>query len=306
MSRWGAAARSDARRAKLERELVWVFGSPRTGTTWLLNLVCSHPRVMGIDEPGIGMHLAVYAPDALGVPAAGFAPEQLRVNDSRSADDDYFFAASYAPVWTQSVRTLILDRLSAQVDRAGNRGGGLVVIKEPNGSLGADVVMSALTTARLLWMVRDGRDVVDSQLDAAKKGSWLAHFGGGIDGDETERLRFLEERAYLWVARTRVVQQAYDTHPAELRHVVRYEDMRQDTLATLRGLYAWLGLEAPADLEDTVALRSFESLPADRTGTGQFARAATPGLWRTNLNDEEQRVVAEIMGETLVGLGYDV
>jgi len=305
MRRWRARTGPDARRAELEKRLVWVFGSPRTGTTWLLNLVCSHPDVMGIDEPGIGMHLALYAPEVLGAPPAGFAADQLRVNDSRAGDDDYFFAASYSDVWRTSVRSMLLDRLGAHVDRNG-RESDRVVIKEPNGSLGADVVMSALPTSRLLWMVRDGRDVVDSQLDAAKKGSWLSEFGGGIDGSADERLRFLEQRAFLWVARTRVVQRAYDSHPSALRHVVRYEEMRQDTLTALRSLYRWLDLAEPADLEEIVAKRAFEALPAERTGAGQFARAATPGLWRANLTEEEQRVVTDVMSETLQSLGYDV
>jgi len=259
---------------------------------------------MGIDEPGIGMHLALYAPEVLGAPPAGFAADQLRVNDSRAGDDDYFFAASYAGVWRQSLRAMLLDRLAAQVDRNGRRPR-VLVIKEPNGSLGADVVLSALPTSRLLWMVRDGRDVVDSQLDAAKKGSWLSEFGGGIDASADERLRFLEQRAFLWVARTRVVQRAYEAHSPALRHVVRYEEMRQDTLTTLRSLYRWLDLAEPSDLVETVAQQSFEALPAEHTGTGQFARAATPGLWRSNLTEDEQRVVTAVMGETLQALGYD-
>lgn len=293
------------RRSRLERRLVWVFGSPRTGTTWLLNLVCSHPDVLGIDEPGIGMHLALYAPGALGVPAAGFAADQLRVNDSRAADGDYFFAAAYADVWRASTRALIADRLAAQVDRAPGSAR-RVVIKEPNGSLGADIVMSALPRSRLLWMVRDGRDVVDSQLDAAQKGSWLSHFGGGLKGSAGERLSFIEEQAHLWVARTRVVKHAYESHDHALRHVVRYEQMREDTLATLRSLYEWLGLDEPGDLDEVVARRSFEALPSEHTGSGRFARAATPGLWRDNLTAEEQRLVNDIMGESLAGLGYDV
>lgn len=297
--------RAERRRAQLERRLVWVFGSPRTGTTWLLNLVCSHPDVVGIDEPGIGMHLALYAPGALGVPAAGFTADQLRVNDSRAGDDDYFFAADYADVWRACTRNLIADRLAAQVDRATRRPR-RVVIKEPNGSLGADIVMSALPASRLLWMIRDGRDVVDSQLDAAKKGSWLSHFGGGIEDGAIERLSFIEEQAHLWVARTRVVQRAFDAHEAALRQAVRYEEMRQDTLTTLRSLYRWLELDEPADLDEVVARRSFEALPAEHTGAGRFARAATPGLWRDNLTEDEQRLVNEVMGETLASLGYEV
>lgn len=292
-----------ARHADLERRLVWVFGSPRTGSTWLLNLACSHPDVLGIDEPGIGLHLALFAPEVLGVDAAGFDPGQLRVNDSRAGDEDYFFAEAYADVWRRSVRAMILDRIAAQLDRHGAKPA-LVVIKEPNGSLAADLIMAALPQSRLLWMLRDGRDVLDSQLDAAMKGSWLGQFGGGLEATPAERRRFLEERAHVWVARTRVVRATYEAHPTALRHCIRYEEMRLDTLAALRGLYDWLGLQPPTDIEDVVARRSFESMPPEATGPGRFARAATPGLWRTNLDTDEQTLVNDVMGEMLQRVGY--
>ena len=35
-------------------------------------------------------------------------------------------------------------------------------------------------------------------------------------------------------------------------------------------------------------------------------RAATPGLWRENLTEEEQSTMHEIMGSKLTELGYDV
>src|SRR3954462_1923375 len=103
-----------------------------------------------MDEPGIGMHLALTAPETLGVPASGFRPDQMRINDSRSGDDDYFFAARYTRVWLPSVRALLLERMSAQlVAQKGEIG--LLVIKEPNGSLGADIIMRTLPASRLLW-----------------------------------------------------------------------------------------------------------------------------------------------------------
>jgi hypothetical protein len=42
------------------------------------------------------------------------------------------------------------------------------------------------------------------------------------------------------------------------------------------------------------------------TGPAEFARAATPGLWRENLSPEEQRLAEEIMGPRLADLGYPV
>jgi hypothetical protein len=35
-------------------------------------------------------------------------------------------------------------------------------------------------------------------------------------------------------------------------------------------------------------------------------RAATPGLWRENLTEDEQRTMDEIMGAKLAELGYEV
>jgi hypothetical protein len=297
--RLGTARRRDG----VERRLVWVFGSPRTGTTWLLHLVGSHPSIAAMDEPGIGMHLALFTPEVLGVPATGFGPEQMRVNDSRAGDDAYFFAARFTDVWLPSVRALLLDRMTAQLSaQPGDRE--LLLIKEPNGSLGADIIMRALPSSRLLWVLRDGRDVIDSQLDAARKGSWLSHFGGGMEATPAERIRFVEDRAHLWVARTLAVQRAYDAHEPTLRHVVRYEDLLGDTEGDLRRVFAWLGLAPPDDVGDLVERLSFESVPEGDRGAGRFARAASPGLWRENLTADEQRVVTEIIGPTLESLGY--
>jgi hypothetical protein len=297
--RIGATRRRDG----VERRLVWVFGSPRTGTTWLLHLVGSHPGVAAMDEPGIGMHLALFAPEVLGVPAAGFRPDQMRVNDSRSSDDDYFFASRFTDVWLPSVRGLLLDRMAAQL-AAQDGDPRVLLVKEPNGSLGADIIMRALPSSRLLWVLRDGRDVIDSQLDAARTGSWLSHFGGGMDASPEERMRFVVDRAHLWVARTNAVRRAYDAHDPTLRLVVRYEDMLGDTESNLRRIFGWLGVAVPDDVSDLIERLSFESLPEQDRGSGRFARAASPGLWRENLTAQEQGAVTEIMAPSLASMGY--
>lgn len=287
----------------VEGRLVWMFGSPRTGTTWLLQLIRSHPAIATMDEPGIGMHLALFAPEALGVPASGFRPEQMRVNDSRSGDCDYFFAERYVDVWLPSVRALLVDRMAAQLSAHTGKPT-LLFVKEPNGSLGADVITRALPRSRLVWVQRDGRDVIDSQLDAAHKGSWLSHFGGGLEATPEERLRFVEQRAHLWVARTNAVKRAYDAHDPRLRLAVRYEDLLTDTEGNLRRIFGWLGVAAPNNIGDFVERLSFESLPEHDRGSGRFARAASPGLWRENLTDEEQRAVTKVLASTLESMGY--
>ena len=103
------------------------------------------------------------------------------------------------------------------------------------------------------------------------------------------------------------MERAYEAHPPELRITIRYEDLRADTLATLRPLVDWLGVQrSDEELEAAVAALAFEAYPAKAKGPTKALRAATPGLWRENLSDEEQLAVNEIMGETLERLGYEV
>jgi sulfotransferase family protein len=88
--------------------------------------------------------------------------------------------------------------------------------------------------------------------------------------------------------------------------LIRYEELLADTEAHVRRIVEWLGLPTPANLAEVVTATTFANLPAERTGPGQFARAASPGLWRERFNDSEQEMLARVMGEQLAILGYDV
>ena len=117
----------------------------------------------------------------------------------------------------------------------------------------------------------------------------------------------MRRHSRLWVNRTLAVQRAYDAHPPELRIAIRYEDLRSDTVGTLRPLVDWLGADrSDEELDAAVAALAFEAYPSRAKGPTKPLRAATPGLWRENMSDEEHRVMNEIMGETLERLGYDV
>jgi hypothetical protein len=102
-------------------------------------------------------------------------------------------------------------------------------------------------------------------------------------------------------------QRAFESLPEEQRLLVRYEEMLSDTPTQLRRIVDWLGLELKdKNLETIVKRQAFESAPKDRRGPGRPMRAATPGLWRENLTEDEQRTMDEIMGAKLAELGYEV
>jgi hypothetical protein len=277
----------------------------------LVNLLeKGHPRITGLDEPGIGYHLGLFVPDVMGAHPLGFEESGMLLPGSRANDPNYFFSSAYRHVWQPQLRRLILDRLLGQSrDVARKRGikAPITIIKEPAGSQVAEFIFSVLPASRLLFLVRDPRDVLDSTLDAVQGGSWLANlFGASGDLPAQARLDFLRGQAHRWLARTKAVQDAYDRLPANQRYRVRYEDLRANTTPELLSILRWLELDVDEDhVADVVERLSFEALPESARGKGKFARAATPGAWRDNLTPDEQDLIQEMLGDALAGLGYD-
>jgi hypothetical protein len=324
---------------ELEAKLVWIWGSPRSGSTWLLEMLC-HPLRMDprtevgfawrrgwtgtapalpVNEFQIAAHLApgIYGDSTGGGTVEAKDGEILPRTLNRVTDyfSSYAFSSAFADVWRPEARRMTLVRLYAVAERA--RAAGLqipsdlplLVIKEVNGSHGADLAMPLFPHSRLIFLVRDGRDVLDSLIDANGPGGWLSERQWGRGGFETaeERREFLRENARIWAARMNACTRAYEAHPPELRMKVRYEDLLANTPARLGELERWLGLPSgPRRTESIAAQHAFATVPEDGRGSGRLLRAATPGKWREGLTPEEQGIATRIMGGVLDEFGYEV
>jgi len=308
----------------LEAGLVWILGGPRTGSTWLLELLAYplapstdwpsgasrkpesgvRPRAVPINEPYLGMHLAPI------VTAGDHALSVFAAPDIRARDPSYFFDERWAPAWRPHLRRLVLERIAAQAGPARQEHGiesTLVVVKEPNGSEAAPLIASTLPRSRILFLLRDGRDVLDSLMDAASPGGWLAGGPAAAELSSAEgRTAFLRRNAALWVYRTRAVRRAVADHPPGLSMTVRYEELRSDPAAVLRAVESWLGLEHDETaLAEAVAATAFEAYPAEAKGPGKPLRLASPGRWRESMSADDQRAMLDVMGETLAEVGYE-
>jgi Sulfotransferase family len=295
-----ARARVGITARTLERRLTWMLGSPRSGTTWLASLLARSIDAVLIDEPLIGAHLAVQMSSVSSVPD----PADLMVHQASSRRRDYVFSDETAWVWRPRLRALLLDRFAAGIVDSGRRTRAPVVIKEPNGALAASMLLQILPRSRLLFVVRDGRDVVDSMIDGAS-GGWISETHG-VTLSRDDRHAFLERRAHHWVHTMQAVSASYASHREELRLRVRYEDLLEDPVWQLERIVRWLG--RPFDEETAtgaVTDLSFGNIPPGSRGPGLFARAATPGLWRSRFTDDEKQALHRIMGPTLAELGYD-
>jgi len=290
-----------------ERNLVWVLGSPRSGSTWLWAMISHEPGIKGINEPLIGWHLGPFMCDQPTVRAEDLDLSNFTLRRQQAGRDQSFFSESYRDVWLPGLRDLLDERLYAHVARSvGHRRARetLLVLKEPHGSQSADLIMAAQPRARLLFLLRDGRDVVDSELAANLEGSWVTTAFPAAGIAPGDRLEFVVQSAYKWLWRTEVVERAFADHPGP-KLLVRYEELRRDTGPQLARILEWLGRKPePAAIDALVARHAFESIPEAERGTGHFHRSATPGSWSKNLSPEEQEAVLAILGPKLTALGY--
>jgi len=297
---------SDPDLDRVEQRLVWVFGSPRTGSSWLMRMLRSVPGIAGVAESLLPDHL---------VPLAAASEDGEFFQTHRRADDpNYFFARRYLPELREDLRRLALRQLVRVASNAPgvepSRPREWIAIKEPGGSQAADTIFWLLPRGRMLFLLRDGRDVVDSHADAVfGEETWWAereHLRAGGNRARADRHAFLVRNARQWATRTKACLRAYETLPDERRLLVRYEDLVDDTAGELGVVLDWLGIEIDEQrIRAIVAKFAFESIDPSKRGPGKIYRAATPGLWRESFDDEEQQLLWEVMGETLEELGYE-
>jgi hypothetical protein len=293
--------------ATSEDRLVWIFGSSRSGSTWLLRMLSELDGAVAVDDPHLGHHLGVWRPIPLAWSASEHRPTLTTLLDLKRHKPGYLFSDRYRDAWAPALRGLIVSRFDAQAHEAladeRPTTEPLVVVKEP-GSHVADLLLELFPASRMIFLLRDGRDVVDSWLAAHRPGSWAVREGAFpvADGGREALIRW---QASVWAYRTEVVQRAYERHEPSRRIMVRYEALLREPAGELERICATLGMETARErLQDAANAHSYTSVPGSEKGVGKEIRAARPGGWRRNMSAAEQRAMYEVMGNKLSELGY--
>jgi hypothetical protein len=262
--------------------MIWIFGTGRTGSTWLAAMM-EEPEDHDVwFEPRVG---------------TVFDPQRFQ----RHGGKHFILASQYKDVWLRSIRNFILDGANARFPELD---GGYLAVKEPGGSVGAGLIMEALPESGMVLLIRDPRDVVASWLDATKKGGWQTRRRGegGRRAEslaETNPNAFVRRHADAYLHHVGSARRAYDAHGGR-KVVVRYEDLRADTLGTMKRMYGELGVPVDeARLAQAVEKHSWENIPDEEKGQGKFYRKATPQAWREDLTRHQVRTVERITAPLL-------
>src|SRR5918994_2555806 len=116
--------------------MVWIFGSGRSGSTWLRAMMGELDGVRVWEEPMVGRLFGEFY---------ARAPK----DNLRSAD--FVMGDPIKKGWISSIRTFVLDGARYSNPRLGEEE--YLVNKEPNGSVGDPLLMEALPESRMILLV---------------------------------------------------------------------------------------------------------------------------------------------------------
>lgn len=286
-----------------EDRLAWIFGSSRSGSTWLLRMLTDMSGVVGVDDPHLGHHLGVWRPIPLAWAACEEPPPLSTLLDLKREEPGYFFSERHRDAWWDPLRELIAARFDAQAadvldDPAATAAW---VVKEP-GSHAAPLLAELFPRSKVIFLLRDGRDVVDSWLDAYSEGSWAIP-GGAFPVSDRGRIPLIRWLAAVWAFRSRAVRGAYESRPPSARVMIRYEQLRGESEQWLARICEMLELEVER-VPEVVAQHRFERVPRAARGRRRAIRSARPGGWRANLSRREQAAIQAEIGDALAEFGY--
>ncbi|HVD45064.1 MAG TPA: sulfotransferase, partial [Rubrobacter sp.] len=136
--------------------MVWIFCTARSGSTWLRSMLDDLVDGEVWEEPKVGRL---------------FGEFYSRAKPTQLGRTNYVLGDPTREAWTGALRDFVLR--TAWASHPSVTPERYLIVKEPGGAVGAPLLMAALPESRMVLLVRDPRDFAASVLDATRKGGWM-------------------------------------------------------------------------------------------------------------------------------------
>jgi len=274
-----------------DRQLFFIVGCQKTGTTWLQKLLDAHPQALCKGEARF---------TAVLLPLLKQVAEQHNQNHKAKGDGDYQ-RDDLQDLFRAAVALLMARWLEGSDDPDAIR---CIGEKTPEHAMGLPIFDQSFPGCRVLHIVRDPRDVAVS--------GWFHNLRQKGDAFTQRFPTIGDYAAYVmqghYVPYITKAQQFGAEHP-ERYHELRYEALHTDPAATLAGVCNLLGLDADEGIiRGCLDAASFDKLAGGRDrGTedrGSFFRKGVVGDWQDHLDEPALNAIEQHAGALMRELGY--
>ena len=271
-----AAARNSDSRVRsggMEASPIVICGAPRSGTTYLTELINRHPEISVSNE----QRIFAWMHESLNV---------LTRQDRFVLGDREDFIEYLRRAYPDLIRGYY------QRKRPGVRYWG---DKNPHYAAGQnqgclESVWKLFPQARLILILRDGRDVVCSLLRKRHPdGSPWVDFEGAH---------------HAWTGHMDAGCSFGRSLPSSQYFELRYEDLIRDDLAMARRIFSFLGMDVHPQVEEFCRAQQRERIPFSGP-TRDLRRDLTRSLWHSSLDPGQQLKSLALIGRHLVRYGYE-
>ncbi len=308
----------------------FIAGEMRSGTSWLRRTVSAHPEIScGHEGSFFGRDydredIPVYAGPVSSFTRALAVSEEFKVwhglpwnRWTHGYDEDL-----------RNIARLSIDYfLTKEVARTGKR---IVGDKSPQHTANLDEMHEIYPDARVIHIVRDGRDVAVSAMhhwwrlakdrpggvfeltpeELEIRDAYLEDREGFLAGD---RSIFTEERlgqlARRWSYRVGKAHRDGTTLYGERYLEIRYEDLLQNPSDTLQRVFELLhARRGDALIERCIRASKFERVSDRRQGEedpGSFFRKGVAGDWRGVFTQRDREIYEGLARDRLIEMGYE-
>jgi hypothetical protein len=278
-----------------QRELFFVVGAIKSGTTWVQKLLDGHPQMCCNGESHLGHYFAPALAKLLSQ-----HNKMLRSKNRMLTGTEVGYPTFSREHLNYLLETAFCLLLDAQQPAAAPR---FIGEKTPDHVRVLEPLAKMFPRAKFLHIIRDGRDCTVS--------AWFHIYR---DSPEWARQRFPRFPMYVkvlsrtWARDVTAGRTFAREHPDRILEF-RYEQLHGDTAGTVRRVLEFLGADAgdPA-VQACVQAGSFRRLSGGRQrgqeDRGSHFRKGVVGDWREHFDAESLELFDAGAGELLRELGY--
>ena len=294
-----------------EYRRLFIVGSPRSGTTWVSQMLALHPSSISTREShayslteALCGHADWRDGEATRTACARVYKEQ---QESRVGIHNYVTSREFAVclrrtfAWAhrqeecsneQFAMRLIQEVFDLFFWKQGGTSDNLFVEKSPGHALYAEQILRYFPHCRVLHVVRDGRDVCVSMQMRSMRTDW----------SPADR----EKQVQCWLAHVSEARRAAEIPKFGDRvATVRYEDLHATPEQELRRIMQFAQLEVTSkSISRILEQTSFQK--KHKTGPGRHSYKGVVGEWRQHFSEDDLKLYESIAGDLHRVCGYEM